>query len=83
MNHDQLRGEIAAIIAEITEVPVEQVTPDARLVQDLGADSMNALELLAAVEKRFNIVIDPSRLVDFETPAKVTALVSELLPRSA
>jgi acyl carrier protein len=74
----QLQNDIARVIAEITEIAPEKVTPDARFVEDLGADSMNALELLAALEKRYQIVIDPSRLPEMETLGKVTALVSEL-----
>jgi acyl carrier protein len=79
MDHGQLRQDIAGIVAEITEIPVDTVTPDARLVEDLGADSMNALELLAALERRFNIVIDPSRMVELETPATILALVESLV----
>jgi acyl carrier protein len=83
MNRDELRDQIARVIAEITEIPVEKVTPEARLVEDLGAESMNALELLAALEKRFNIVIDASRMLELETLATSTTLVQELLDKKA
>ena len=73
------QDEIARLVAEILEKPVDMVTPNARFVEDLGADSMNALELLAALERHYSIVIDPSRLVQMDTLAAVTAVIDDLV----
>ncbi|MBH0257858.1 acyl carrier protein [Helicobacter pylori] len=46
-----------AVIAEQLEIDVSQVTPEAKLVKDLGADSLDVVELIMALEERFGIEI--------------------------
>jgi len=43
-----------AIIAEQLRVPVEQVTPEAHLTDDLNADSLDLVDLTIAVEEEFS-----------------------------
>lgn len=45
------------IIAEHICVPLEKVTDDAHLIDDLGCDSLDALELDVAFEEAFDITI--------------------------
>ena len=49
--------EVKNIIAEITEKEPEEIRPDSRFLEDLGMDSMMALEILAAIEKKYKITI--------------------------
>jgi acyl carrier protein len=45
------------LIVEQWGVPADKVTPQARLVEDLKADSLDCVELVLALEEEFNIVI--------------------------
>ena len=67
---DNLEKEIRFLIAEILEIDEGQITPDAKFVDDLGMDSMMALEILASVEKKYKIKISEEYLT------KVTSLNS-------
>ena len=49
--------EVKKLIANITEVPVEKLTPDADFFKDLGIDSLKAIEIVAAFEKKYRIII--------------------------
>jgi len=49
---------IRQIIAERLDRKIEEVTDDARFIDDLGADSLDQTELLMALEEEFNIDID-------------------------
>ncbi|GAA6948455.1 acyl carrier protein [Helicobacter pylori] len=49
--------DIQAIIAEQLNVDVAQVTPEAEFVKDLGADSLDVVELIMALEEKFGIEI--------------------------
>ena len=49
--------EVKKMIADITEVPVEKLTPDADFFRDLGIDSLKAIEIVAAFEKKYRIII--------------------------
>ncbi|MGB9716361.1 MAG: acyl carrier protein [Thermodesulfovibrionales bacterium] len=53
-NHEQ---EVRKMISEITEVPEEDLTLDADFFNDLGIDSLKAIEIVAAFEKKYRIVI--------------------------
>jgi len=49
--------KIRKIIAEQLGVKPEEVTPEASFVNDLGADSLDNVELIMALEEEFNIEI--------------------------
>ncbi|WRE90675.1 acyl carrier protein [Helicobacter pylori] len=46
-----------AVIAEQLGIDVSQVTPEAEFVKDLGVDSLDIVELIMALEEKFNIEI--------------------------
>ena len=49
--------QVKAIVAEQLGVKAEQVTNDASFVDDLGADSLDTVELVMALEEAFEIEI--------------------------
>ncbi len=49
--------DIQAVIVEQLNVDTAQVTPEAEFVKDLGADSLDVVELIMALEEKFNIEI--------------------------
>ncbi len=56
-NDTNLFETIQAVIAEQLNIDVSQVTPEAKFVKDLGADSLDVVELIMALEERFGIEI--------------------------
>lgn len=49
--------KVRSIIAEQLGVKLEEVTPQATFVDDLGADSLDTVELVMALEEEFKIEI--------------------------
>ncbi len=49
--------DIQAVISEQLNVDTAQVTPEAEFVKDLGADSLDVVELIMALEEKFGIEI--------------------------
>ena len=49
---------VMKVIIERLDKTAEEVTADARFIDDLGADSLDVTELLMALEEEFNIDID-------------------------
>jgi len=74
-----LREDLKKLIAEIVEVEPDKITPDANFVEDLGMDSMMALEILASVEKKYKLKIPEENLVKITNLDKVVELVDKLL----
>jgi acyl carrier protein len=59
--------DVRKLIADIIEMEPDQIAPDANLVEDLGMDSMMALEILASIEKKFRIKIPEEDLPKITT----------------
>ena len=53
----EVESKIKTIIAEQLGVKPEEVTPNASFVDDLGADSLDTVELIMALEEEFNVEI--------------------------
>ena len=49
---------VKKVIIERLDKTADEVTTDARFIDDLGADSLDVTELLMALEEEFNIDID-------------------------
>ncbi|MBL7157270.1 MAG: acyl carrier protein [Candidatus Omnitrophica bacterium] len=76
---ENLEKELRSIIAEITEIEPEKITMEARFVEDLGMDSMMALEILASIEKKYKIQIPESKLMSLLSLKDTVNLTTEYL----
>ncbi len=59
-------------------MPSEQILTESRLVEDLGMDSLDAVELAIAMERAFDISISEHRIAGLKTVADVVGLAEEL-----
>ena len=57
MANENINSEITEMVSEITEVPVEKLTLEADFFTELGVDSLKAIEIVAAFEKRYKIIV--------------------------
>ena len=76
---DTLEKEIRQLVSEIIEVEPSKIEPNTHLVKDLGIDSMMALEILAAIEKKYKIRIPEGYLPKMATLAEATAVAREMM----
>lgn len=70
-----IKSEVMGIVSTVIEKDAKDIPLDAHLVQQVGADSMMALEILAALEKKYRIVIPEDRLKDMTTVGKIIQMV--------
>lgn len=71
----KLAKKLKIIIAEVLGVSEKRVTMRARFVEDLGMDSMMAVEILAAAERLYGIQVPDEAMtgiIDFETVLSLT-----------
>ena len=64
-------GKVRDVIVETLACDAEQVTMEARLAEDLGADSLASVELVMALEEATGITIDDSVLPELKTVADI------------
>ncbi|MBW3625047.1 MAG: acyl carrier protein [Armatimonadetes bacterium] len=48
---------VKKVVAEQLQVDPEQITPEASFIEDLGADSLDVVELVMALEEEFDVEI--------------------------
>jgi acyl carrier protein len=70
------------IMAARLGLPPEQLVPEARLVEDLGLDSLDAVELAISVERKFDIEVPEEELTKLKTVADMVALVESRLSQT-
>ena len=76
---DEVEDKVKSIIAEQLGVELDTVVPDASFTEDLGADSLDAVELIMAIEEAFDIEIPDGEAETMTTPADcVTAIKAKL-----
>ena len=78
---DSLEKEIRSLVAEILEMDEEKITPDAKFVDELGMDSMMALEILASVEKKYKIKIPEEYLTKVTSLRNMVDIAKKLLTK--
>lgn len=65
--------DVKEVVAEQLNVSIEEIKDDSKFVEDLGADSLDVVELVMALEEKFDIEISDS---EAEKIANVTDAVN-------
>lgn len=73
MEFEAVRG----IIVETLGCEAEKVTPEASLAEDLGADSLAAVELVMALEEASGITIEDADVEKLKTVGDIIAYLEE------
>ena len=76
---DEIKKEIKKMVSEITEIPEKDFKEDAKFVEDLGIDSMMALEVVASLEKKYKITIPEDDIPTVRSLGNVYVLLEKLL----
>lgn len=71
--------KIQAMLAEALNLPIEKVSADAKIVDDLGADSLDVVELLSQLEDEYGVVIPDEEVESLITVADVAAELEKLI----
>lgn len=74
MTFDKLKE----VIAESLNCNEDQITMEARLIEDLGADSLDAVELNMAIEDAFEVEIPDSALAELKTVGDLVSHIDAL-----
>ncbi|MFD0025487.1 acyl carrier protein [Streptomyces sp. NPDC058382] len=56
------KEELRALVAQVLDVDVSEITDDAKFVDDLEVDSLMALEVVVVLEKKYGIKLPESEL---------------------
>ena len=68
---------VKAVLAKQLRIAPEKIKPESLIKKDLGADSLDILQLLMRIEDQYGIVIPDQALAKFETVADVVAYLEK------
>lgn len=67
------------VLIKVRGVDPEQVVPEALLVDDLGADSLDAIEIIIALESHYGKELDDEDVENLKTVGDVVTLVESIV----
>ena len=76
---DSIEQGIKEIIADVAGVEVEEIKPDTNLTKDLDIDSIKAIEITVAIEKKFKVSVRDEDVPKIMTLRQAVELVTKLL----
>jgi acyl carrier protein len=75
--------EIVSIIADVSGFDESEITPETNIVQDLEVDSIKAIEITVAIEKKFKVSIRDEDVPKIVSVKQAVELVEKLLTQSS
>ena len=68
--------KVKKLIADQLGRAVEEITEDKEIVKDLGADSLDVVEMLMSLEEEFNVTVPEEEAVNIKTVGDIIELIS-------
>ena len=79
---DDVEERVKQVVARILKCDVSVVTDESRFTQDLGAESLDSIRLVAAFEDEFEIEMDEDEALQIQTVGKAVEFVSKTIEES-
>jgi acyl carrier protein len=80
---DKIEKEIIAIISDVSGFDPEEIKPDKNFANDLEIDSIKAIEITVAIEKKYKISVRDEDVPKIVTLKDAVDLVNDLLNQKA
>ncbi len=69
--NNNFEEEVKNLVSEIIEVPVEKLTPETDFFSDLNVDSLKAIEIVAAFEKKYRVIVPEQDIPNIRNIRKI------------
>lgn len=79
MDKKEIEGKITEILVEHLGITPEEITPEASFIEDLGADSLDTVELVMELEETFDMQIPDEEAEKLTTVGAVSDYLLERL----
>ncbi|HIT29288.1 MAG TPA: acyl carrier protein [Candidatus Scatomorpha stercoravium] len=70
---------VKKVLAEQLEVDPALITPDTDIMDDLGADSLDLVELVMSLEERYDIVLTDDKTASVRTVGQVVKMLEGII----
>ncbi|MBU1044407.1 MAG: acyl carrier protein [Candidatus Omnitrophica bacterium] len=76
-----LEVELKELIADVSGREVDEITTQASFFEDLGIDSIKAIEITVAIEKKYKIRVKDEQVAEITNVAKAIEVVKDALAK--
>jgi acyl carrier protein len=70
--------KVKQMLANQLNVQVEKINEDSKLIEDLGADSLDMIEMLMSLEEEFGISVPDDKVEDLKTVGNIVAFIDSV-----
>ena len=71
--------KLCAFLSEQLGIDPADIRPESNVIDDLGADSLDLVEMLTEMESEYNIIITDERVRELTTVGEIAAFLEELI----
>ena len=79
MEKTEILTRVKEVVSSVLKTDHSEITDDANFVFDLGADSLQSIELVAGFEEEFNIEMDQDKALEIQTIDDAVNFISEYM----
>jgi acyl carrier protein len=79
MERNEVQTRVVNVVCQVLGVESEQVKPESHFVYDLGAESTQSVELVAAFEHEFRIEMDEDAALEVQTIGDAVDFIAQCL----
>ena len=76
MERDEIQQRVVKVVSNVLKVDPSMVQPDNNFVFDLGAESTQSIQLVAAFEEEFNIEMDNEAALSIQTVGEAVDFIT-------
>ena len=78
-----VEARVKKVVCQILGTPVEEIGNDAKFVQDLNAESIQSIELVAGFEAEFDIEMDEDEAIEVKTVGDAVTFIAKYVDAQA
>ena len=79
MEKNEILTRVKEVVSSIIKVESSEITDDANFIFDLGADSMQSVELVAGFEEAFDVELDQDKALEIQNIDDAVNFIAEYL----
>ena len=79
MQRAEVETRVKNVISQVLKIGAEEIATEANISYDLGADSMQSLELVAAFEEEFDISMDEDAALGVQDVAGAITFIADIV----
>jgi acyl carrier protein len=76
MDQNEIQERVKQVIGRVLKTEAETIGDNANFIFDLGADSMQSMELVAGFEEEFDIEMDEDKALEVQTVSDAVSFIS-------